>query len=566
MYESHFGLTAPPFSITPDLRYLYMSDQHREGLAHLLYGIRQPGGFVQLTGEVGTGKTTLCRCLLKQLPTEVDVALILNPRVTPVEFLATVCDELRIAYTADTQSIKVLVDAIHRYLLDAHARGRRTVLVIDEAQNLSADVLEQIRLLTNLETTTEKLLQIILIGQPEMAALLERPKLRQLAQRITARYHLRELSRRDTCAYIAHRLQVAGGRDTLLTPMAMRLVHRLSGGVPRLINVICDRALLGAYAHNRRRVVVATVRRAGVEVRGRGVRNRRVGRFARACGLTALGAGMASIVVLVTADRISLLRNEPGSPADSDTVRATPGGSGPRGSSPTSLGGIIERAAVGNSPSRGGPASARLKDLLSDPSVRADGRTAFAGMYSLLGVDDRKLDPSLGCDGGRAAGFECLVRIGAWKKVRRYDRPAILELVRPTGQRHRVLLVALGEQSATLMLGGRGTTFPLHEFDELWDGSFILLWKAPPVHSRVISLGMRGEDVEWVWRRLDMIESRGSDRERRDVFDGELQRRILAFQRSWSLAPDGVVGQETLAHLVLAAQEPGSPSLSRGVQ
>jgi general secretion pathway protein A len=212
------------------------------------------------------------------------------------------------------------------------------------------------------------------------------------------------------------------------------------------------------------------------------------------------------------------------------------------------------------------PASARLGDLLADPSFRADGRTAFAGLYSLLGVDDRRVDPSLGCEAGRSAGFECLFRLGAWKKVRRYDWPAILELVQPTGERHRVLLVALGEQSATLMVEGRGHTFSLHEIDELWDGSFILLWKVPPVRSRVISSGMRGEDVEWLWQRLDKIEGRGSERLRRDAFDEELKRRILAFQRSWSLAPDGVVGQETLAHLVLAAHDSGSPSLSRGVQ
>jgi general secretion pathway protein A len=176
------------------------------------------------------------------------------------------------------------------------------------------------------------------------------------------------------------------------------------------------------------------------------------------------------------------------------------------------------------------------------------------------------VDPSLECDAGRSAGFECLFRLGAWKKVRRYDWPAILELVQPTGERHRVLLVALGVQSATLMLGGRGHAFPLHEIDELWDGAFILLWKAPPVRSRVMSLGMRGEDVEWLWQRLELIEGRGSERVRRDAFDEELKRRVLAFQRSWSLVPDGVVGQETLAHLVLAVHEVESPSLSRGVQ
>src|SRR5512144_2369039 len=265
MYAAHFGLSEPPFSITPDSRYVYMSEAHRDGLAHLVYGIGQGGGFVQLTGEVGTGKTTVCRCLLQQLPPHVDVAFVLNPRLTALELLATVCDELRIPYPSTTDSLKVLVDALYRYLLDAHARGRRTVLVIDEAQNLSVEVLEQIRLLTNLETDRDKLLQVILIGQPELAALLARPALRQLAQRVTARYHLQPLAARDTVACVRHRLRVAGQSAMLFTPAALREVHRRSGGVPRLINLIGDRALLGAFAHDRHRVDARTVRRAASE-------------------------------------------------------------------------------------------------------------------------------------------------------------------------------------------------------------------------------------------------------------------------------------------------------------
>ena len=290
MYTSQFGLTEAPFSLTPNPRYLYMSERHREGLAHLLYGIRQPGGFVQLTGEVGTGKTTLCRCLLEQLPPEVDTALILNPRLSVVEFLAAACDELHVVYPAAAEpSVKVLVDALHGYLLRAHAQGRRTVLIIDEAQNLDAEVLEQIRLLTNLETPTEKLLQIILIGQPELMRLLERQDLRQLAQRITARYHLLPFSAWDTYAYVRHRLKVAGGNEALFTRAALWWVRWSSGGVPRVINVLCDRALLGAYAHDRRRVGAATVRRAAREVWKPVPTGRRAGRLGWWLGLSALG-------------------------------------------------------------------------------------------------------------------------------------------------------------------------------------------------------------------------------------------------------------------------------------
>jgi general secretion pathway protein A len=562
MYGPHFGLTEAPFSITPTLRYFYMSEKHREGLAHLLYGIRQPGGFVQLTGEVGTGKTSLCRCLLQQLPPEADVALILNPRVTALEFLASVCDELRIAYPPDTGSIKVLVDAIYRHLLDAHARGRRTVLLVDEAQNLSPLVLEQIRLLTNLETTAEKLLQIILIGQPELIRLLRRPRLRQLDQRITARYHLRELSRQETCGYIAHRLQVAGGSGTLFTPMAMRLVHRLSGGLPRLINIICDRALLGAYAHDRRRVTAAIVRRAGKEVRGSAPPGRLLTRLGRASGLSALGAVVAGAVLLVTASQLSLPRSDAPPSASPGLTLEVSARSGTAGARADQSGNRTEGVTTGLLPDRQPSAPSRLVDLLAEPSIPADDRTAFAGLFALWGMADHEADASLGCGAGSTVGLECLVRSGAWMRVRRYDRPTILELTLATGQRHRVLLVGLGDGRATLRFGSRDYTFPLGEIDDLWDGSFIVPWKVPAAVSRVLWLGMRGEDVAWLRQRLDGIENKAPDGLRHDVFDATLRQRVLAFQRSWSLTPDGVVGRETLAHLVLAAREPGSPSLS----
>jgi general secretion pathway protein A len=269
MYKAYFGLTEAPFSIAPDPRFLYLSDRYREALAHLLYGVRSQGGFVQLTGEVGTGKTTLCRCFLNQLPKDVDVALILNPKVSEFGLVASICDELGIAYREGLRkSLKELVDLLNAYLLKKHAEGRRTVVIIDEAQNLPVQVLEQVRLLTNLETNKEKLLRIVLIGQPELRQLLERSDLRQLAQRITARFHLEPLSVAETSMYMRYRLAVAGRREPLFTRRAIRQVHRVSGGIPRLINVICDRALLGAYAGERPMVDAAIVKRAAREVFG----------------------------------------------------------------------------------------------------------------------------------------------------------------------------------------------------------------------------------------------------------------------------------------------------------
>src|SRR5579863_4453653 len=236
MYLAFFGLAEKPFSITPDPRYLYLSARHADALAHLVYGISEAGGFVQLTGEVGTGKTTIIRSLLSRTPQNAEIALILNPRLSPGEFLLSLCEELGMG--ADG-SAKELVDLLNRYLLRSHAQGRRVVLIVDEAQNLAPEVLEQIRLLTNLETETQKLLQIILIGQPELRRLLAREDLRQLAQRITGRYHLDPLSREETAAYIRHRLRVAGATRDVFTRGALYEIYRVSGGIPRLINIVC---------------------------------------------------------------------------------------------------------------------------------------------------------------------------------------------------------------------------------------------------------------------------------------------------------------------------------------
>ncbi|MEW6600548.1 MAG: AAA family ATPase, partial [Nitrospirota bacterium] len=268
MYNEYFGFKEAPFSIAPDPRYLFMSEQHREALAHLVYGFNSDGGFVLLTGEVGTGKTTVSRCLLEQIPDNTAIAFILNPKLSVQELLATICDEFRIKYPPDNTSIKVFTDMINAYLLEAHANGRKAVLLIDEAQNLSTEVLEQLRLLTNLETNRKKLLQIILIGQPELRDKLSDPGLRQLSQRIIARYHLGALSKNDISAYVSHRLSVAGIRDRLFPDAVINKLYRLTGGVPRLINVLCDRALLGTYAMNKSLVSSSTLTKAAHEVFG----------------------------------------------------------------------------------------------------------------------------------------------------------------------------------------------------------------------------------------------------------------------------------------------------------
>lgn len=273
MYASYFGLTEAPFSISPDPRFLYMSKSHREAMAHLRFGLEEGGGFVVLSGDVGTGKTTLCRSLVQKLPENIDVALVLNPQINHVELLATLCDELNIDYPASA-TVKVLLDTLNECLLKTYAQGRKTVLIIDEAQLLTRTVLEQVRILTNLETTKQKLLQIILIGQPELNHTLNRADMQQLAQRVTARYHLGPLSLEDSRVYINYRLAVAGCRKRVFSNGALKQVYKASGGVPRLINLICDRSLLGAYSENVLEVSASVARKAAQEVLGVAQRRR----------------------------------------------------------------------------------------------------------------------------------------------------------------------------------------------------------------------------------------------------------------------------------------------------
>ena len=266
MYQQYFGLRALPFSIAPDPHYIYLSNQHREALAHLMYGVGAGGGFVLLTGEVGTGKTTVCRCLLQQLSAGTEIAFVINPMQSPTDLIATICDELRLPPADDPSNIRKQVDRLLAHLIDTHARGFRTVVLIDEAQNLPVETMEQIRLLTNLETDQTKLLQLVMIGQPELGTKLALPELRQFAQRITARYHLGPLRFAETRAYVHHRLAVAGVYDEIFPDWSLRRIHAASGGVPRLINVLCDRVLLGVYAESAKSVSRRHVSRAIEEV------------------------------------------------------------------------------------------------------------------------------------------------------------------------------------------------------------------------------------------------------------------------------------------------------------
>jgi len=540
MYAAYFGLTERPFSLAPDPRYLYLSEAHREALAHLLYGIGEGGSFVQLTGEVGTGKTTVCRALLEQLPPDVDVAMIFNPRLTSVELLAAVCDELRVAYPAGTTSLKVMVDALSQALLDAHAKGRRTVLIIDEAQNLSARVLEEVRLLTNLETTTQKLLQVVLIGQPELAELLARRNLRQLSQRVTARYHLRSFSEEESQRYVQHRLEIAGQRQPIFTKQAVRAAHRLARGIPRLLNTICDRALLGAYATGQTRVKEAVVRRAAKEVLG----PRRSRRWVTATAAAVLLFVVASTIALVATGGLRLLRAWAFARTEKPTSTA------------------VDVPALAPVVDERRPPEPTLAAILGDPSVTADRASAFVNLYALWGLDARSANAERGCELGRAAGLRCLSRTGTWTVLRRLNLPAILELTTPEGRKYHVVLAGLDGDRATLEIGARQVTLPSSEVERFWDGPFTMIWRSPVTGPVPLQPGMSGRDVSWLRQRLGALDGQAATARANQIYDDELKRRVAVFQQGEALVPDGIAGEETLVRLAATASGANGPMLT----
>jgi general secretion pathway protein A len=525
MYTSFFGLNEKPFTITPDPRYLYMSERHGEGLAHLVYGVTESGGFIQLTGEIGTGKTTLVRTLLGKIPAEVDIALILNPQLTAVEFLTTICEELNIALPEDKGSAKALVDALNRHLLDAHSRGRRTILLVDEAQNLAEDVLEQLRLLTNLETAKQKLLQIILIAQPELREKLAQHNLRQLSQRVTGRYHLEPLSREEADKYIDHRLRVAGALTEIFEPRARREVFRLSGGVPRVMNVICDRALLGAYSRESRTVNKRLVRRAANEVSGQALPPaymKYVVPVVSVIGLMVLGAALWAMF-----DRESAVE---------DSVASVPLAAEPDEVAAAAIGGPLEEP-INQQPGLEAELATLDANSVSDSGIGA--------LLALWGID---YDPAAGpaCGQAEARGFSCYFQRGSWNGIRQLDRPAVLTLTDSQGRTHQPVLVSLDDDVAELLIAGKRTAFPLDEVSNLWFGQFMLIWRPPAGKPVAISPGMQNANVRWLRQSLAALDSNYRPRDAEsEFFDEALQQQLMAFQRQHRLEADGLAGQKT---------------------
>ncbi len=538
MYTRFFGLNEKPFSITPDPRYLFMSERHGEALAHLVYGVTESGGFIQLTGEVGTGKTTLVRTLLQnRLPDNADVAVVLNPQLSAMEFLQTICEELGVPEPDDDQSIKSLIDSLNHFLLMAHAEGRRTILVVDEAQNLARDVLEQVRLLTNLETSKQKLLQIILIGQPELRELLARNDLRQLAQRITGRYHLEPLSKDESAQYIEHRLRVAGALGEVFDKGAKAELFRLSQGVPRLINVICDRALLGAYSLETRRVNRRLVRRAYSEISG----SAWLARTPNWVAPSMLAAGAAVIAVGVW----SIFTTQPASPPLAEPAPAIVLQNPQQDvqQEPTRIEQpVIEEPAVVESAPE--PEEPDLDEQLVLASDLTGLESALGALLELWGVEySPDAQP---CDQAAEAGYQCFTQRGSWNNLRQLDRPAVLSLTDRRGDSHWAVLTSIEGDRVELSIGGVLVSHRMDAVADLWFGRFFMIWKPPNGVSLDLMPGTQDPNVVWLRQSLAEIDERyRAEPMDSDVYDALLEQRVREFQRDNRLTVDGLAGGQT---------------------
>ncbi|UNK49262.1 AAA family ATPase [Lysobacter sp. S4-A87] len=541
MYLEHYGLTEPPFSITPDPRFVFLSERHRDALAHLLFGVDQGGGggFVQLTGEVGTGKTTLCRLLLEQIPETTRVALVLNPRLTPVELLETICEELHldldsIRAQGNRGSLKALVDALNAYLLDAYAQGLRVVLIIDEAQNLSVDALEQVRLLTNLETPTQKLLQIVLLAQPELRTILARDDLRQLAQRITARYHLTPLDAAETGEYLRHRFRVAGGQHFPFNAGAVKRIHAHAGGVPRLINNIAERSLLAGYAHDASQIDARKVDLAAAEVLPGQAR-----RWWPAKALVTIPLAVVAIALLALAATLWW----PRAPAMAPATASTPAPS---------------EVALKPAPATAQPAldavafAARLRTTAPSPAL------AWGQLLARwqLPAGANEIAAAAACPPMLATDVYCLRGRASLDALIAQDRPVLL-LLKHDGASTWSTLEGADARQVRLRMGNDLVAIDRIALQQFWDGEHAALWRAPAFLADTPRLGGQGAATDWVRARLQpryLPAQAGAA-----TFDIAMQEAVRRFQRDHGLASDGLVGPATL--LALAATGTDGPRL-----
>ena len=511
IYLKHFGLTREPFSIVPDPGFLYPSNHHRQAVAHLKYGLDREGGFILLTGEVGTGKTTLTRTMLKRLPAHVRVAYVLNSKLKVSDALASICDELSIELPSSRgrSFSKVCIDALNQDLLQAHAEGKKTLIVIEEAQNLTPEVLETLRLLSNLETHTHKLLHILLVGQPELLEILAQKELRQLNQRVVSRFHLLPLEKDDLSNYVNHRLHRAGANRPIFDRACMGSLYKLTGGVPRLINLVCQHSLLAAYSMEARSVTPKLVKQAAVEILG----PENTGRRWNKKWLYAVALGL----IILLATLIYALQPSAPEPLVTDSS--------------------AQAAAV--------PLDAAVADLNSPPT------NPFVALFDIWSVQAGELYSQeeffdlAGSYGLRAER----VNSGDITDLQRVNRPGIVRLKDEAGFLKSYLVTEITQTSVVVRKGTDSQMISLQDFTARWSGSFVFLWR-PPQQIDALKLGdTNPQALDWLQARLAAVDANGEIIISGGRYTQAIADQVLAFQRQQNIRADGVVGRETLLRL-----------------
>lgn len=546
MYERFYGLKDRPFSIAPDPRFLFMSHRHKEALAHLAYGIRHGAGFVLLTGEVGTGKTTICRQMLRKLPENTRLAFILNPMLDAVELLASLCDELGVDYNHDNYSLKQLTDNLTRFLLQCHQDNINVVLMIDEAQNLAPEVLEQIRLLTNLETDQRKLLQIILVGQPELQELLARKQLRQLAQRVTARYHLRPLDQQETRFYIEHRLRIAGTQNNVFTAQGIKAAYHYSDGIPRLINNLCDRAMMAAYSQDSKKVSDKHIKIAAEETMPLEASDK------GAVGIAYWKVAAALMLVLVVGILIGQFTgggNNVQKPSTTSSVQS------PVVSESTTK----NPAQVNTNPENKQTASQSSVVNLSDRNalfqhLLGQGRADDTGEFAQQVLSKRwQLDYQPERDGEFCRfvndyRLQCVKGVESWQAIEELNRPVNLQLEDNNGNVSWLTLHRVEQDNVDIETVAGRRWVSQDWLLSLWNRQYQMIWQAPPGYSRPVRYGDRGDEVNWLAQRMAFLYSDDSLKSRQ-VFDAQMEQLLTDFQSRHGLKADGIAGINTLIQL-----------------
>lgn len=568
MYQHFFAFTRKPFTITPDPSFLYLSEKHQEALAHLLYSTDEGSSFIVLSGEVGTGKTLLCRSLLEQAPAENLFALIFNPMLSPEELLTAICEEFgaidkpQKTGALPTQPFssgrKQLFDILNAFLLACHAQGQQAIVVIDEAQNLSFETLELVRLLTNLETEQKKLLKLILVGQPELRALLSHPGLRQLDQRITARYHLQALSKHDVTAYVRHRLTVAGQPRMLFTPRACKRLFQQTQGYPRLINLICDRALMGAFARQQEHVDAPLITLAAREVLGSNPTRLQEAPAPTNSRKRALPAALLFTLILAGfwwwQQQRATLASDITAPPPALTI-----------DTPAYLKLLQESADAEQPEARFASIPLLDPDSLQDALREATLQRALSPLSKLWGLPNPADAPRQWCLRLPTQGFQCRYAQGTLDMLGQFNLPAILEIENQPGIIRQVLLTSLNSSYATLVSGAKRWQIQRGDLANLWGGRYLMIWQLAPNGSSKLVPGDTGSAVAWLADKLaaavpaETVVTTATSAATR--YDAALKAQVQAFQRHAGLIPDGIAGELTLITLEGATADAATPTL-----